>query len=128
MSSTASKRERSPHQPTGCWIRPERRLAIYIRDGFSCAYCGSDLKNAAPADVTLDHLTPRSEGGSNVSGNLVTACRSCNSSRGAKHWMDFAPGGSIERIFRLIVAYVNVPLAKSIIAGDTSRDTLEALR
>ncbi len=128
MTTTERKRARSPQQPTGCWIVPARRLAIYIRDGFACAYCGTDLKNAAPRDVTLDHLLPRSLGGSNASGNLVTACRSCNSSRGNKAWMDFAPGGAIERITRLQIAYVNVPLAKSIIAGDTSNDSLEDLR
>jgi len=32
-----AKRARSHHQPTGCWCRPEKRLAIYLRDRFSGA-------------------------------------------------------------------------------------------
>lgn len=103
------------------WIRPEKRLAIYIRDGFECAYCGTDLRDAAPASVTLDHLTPRSLGGANDATNLVTACRACNSSRGARALEDFAPGGALVRIAKLIAQPLNVTLARAIIedrAGD----------
>ena len=61
------------------WIRKDLRLAIYLRDGLVCAYCGRDLAGAPPADVTLDHLIPGHE--DHRATNLVTACRSCNSSR-----------------------------------------------
>jgi hypothetical protein len=125
VSSTASKRERSAHQPTGCWIRPAKRLAIYLRDGFTCAYCGRDLHNVAPADITLDHLTPKSEGGSNKEENLVTACRSCNSARGAKSWTDYAPGGAIERIVAQIEKALDMDLARALIAGTTGDATVE---
>jgi len=57
------------------WIRPEKRLAIYARDGFACLYCGNDER------LTLDHLLPRELGGSNEVENLVTACLTCNSSK-----------------------------------------------
>lgn len=70
------------HQPAGCWIRPVKRLAIYLRDGFVCVYCGRDLTHAHAHDVTLDHLEPRSNGGDNHESNLVTACKSCNCARG----------------------------------------------
>jgi len=42
----------------------------------SCAYCGS------PYELTRDHVTPRSRGGDNEPGNLVWACRNCNSAKG----------------------------------------------
>jgi len=103
------------------WITKERRLAIYIRDNFTCAYCGTSLKNSEPANVTLDHLVPRNPlvahgSGGNESTNLVTACRSCNSSRQDKPWMDYATGGAVDRIETLRYQFVNVELAKSIIS------------
>ena len=99
------------------WIRPEKRLAVYIRDGFACAYCGRDLKDAPPADVTLDHLDARINGGSNDAENLITACRRCNSQRGAREWREYATGGAIDRIERLRHEYLNLELAKAILAG-----------
>lgn len=79
--STATKKANSPHQPTGQWIRAEKRLAINLRDSFRCVYCCRDLHGADPRDVTLDHLVPKADGGTNHETNLVTACRSCNCSR-----------------------------------------------
>lgn len=110
------------------WIRKEKRLAIYMRDGFACAYCGVDLTNAAPEQVNLDHLLPRSAGGKNGAENLVTACRRCNCSRGDKPWVDFAPGGAVDRIEQLRRRPINVPLAKALIAGTAGDDEIEALR
>jgi hypothetical protein len=70
------------------WLRPAKRLAIYLRDGMACAYCGAAVEDGAI--LTLDHLTAHSHGGSNDAGNLVTACRKCNSSRGNRDWREFA--------------------------------------
>ena len=64
------------------WIRREKRLAIYLRDGLACVYCGESVETAAP--LTLDHLRPYSKGGTNTATNLVTACHRCNSSRGSQ--------------------------------------------
>ena len=70
------------------WCRPEKRLAIYLRDGLACCYCGSGIEDGAK--LTLDHLLPHSLGGTNDATNLVTACHTCNSARGARDWRDFA--------------------------------------
>lgn len=78
---TAAKKARSPHQPTGQWIRPAKRLAINLRDNLRCVYCCKDLHGADPRDVTLDHVIAKADGGSNHESNLVTACRTCNCSR-----------------------------------------------
>lgn len=110
------------------WIRPEKRLAIYIRDGFQCAYCGRDLKDAEPAEVNLDHLLPRCAGGGNEATNLITSCRSCNCSRQDKPWMDYATGGAVDRIEQLRHRELNVKLAKAIIAGEAGDPEIEALR
>ena len=70
------------------WIRKERRLAIYLRDGLSCVYCGNNLEDGAT--LSLDHIIPYSKGGDNSNSNLVTACTKCNSSRGDRDVADFA--------------------------------------
>ena len=64
------------------------RLAIYLRDGLAYVYCGDSLE--AGADLTLDHVTPHTRGGSNDPSNLVTACRRCNSTRQDRSVRDFA--------------------------------------
>ena len=70
------------------WIRKEKRLAIYLRDGLACAYCGLSVEDGAK--LTLDHLLPHSLGGKNEATNLVTCCLKCNSSRGNRDWREFA--------------------------------------
>lgn len=71
------------------WIRPEKRLAIYLRDGLACCYCGQAIEDSGTS-LTLDHLVPRSHGGSNEATNLVTACEKCNKSRQDRDWREFA--------------------------------------
>lgn len=70
------------------WIRQEKRLAIYLRDGLACVWCGHSVENGA--SLSLDHLTPHSKGGSNKETNLVTACDRCNCSRGNRSVTDFS--------------------------------------
>lgn len=70
------------------WIRPEKRLAIYLRDGLACSYCGARVEDGT--QLTLDHLRPYTSGGSNAETNLVTCCHRCNSSRGSRSWKGFA--------------------------------------
>lgn len=48
-----------------------------------CAYCGNE------EDLTLDHITPRSKGGSDRITNLVCACSECNWDKGHKYWVDW---------------------------------------
>lgn len=70
------------------WIRQEKRLAIYLRDGMACAYCGAKVEDGAT--LALDHVKAASRGGSNDASNLVTACTKCNSSRGNRSMPKFA--------------------------------------
>lgn len=65
----------------GTWIVRTRRLAIYLRDRFTCLYCGKDLHGCSNRDITLDHVRCRIRGGCNRTSNLITACVSCNSRR-----------------------------------------------
>ncbi len=54
------------------WIRREKRLALHLRDGLVCVYCGAAGEDGG--QLTLDHLRPVSKGGTNDASNLVTAC------------------------------------------------------
>jgi 5-methylcytosine-specific restriction endonuclease McrA len=56
-----------------------KRLRIYMRDKFRCQYCG---EKKVAADLTLDHILPRSRGGDNSPVNVVTACVACNNRKG----------------------------------------------
>lgn len=62
------------------WIRQEKRLAIYARDGFACVYCGHAAEDDGEG-LSLDHVLAHELGGGNDASNLVTACAFCNSSK-----------------------------------------------
>lgn len=47
------------------------RRAVFARDDYRCQYCGADAEN-------LDHVVPRSRGGTHSWDNVVAACRPCN--------------------------------------------------
>jgi 5-methylcytosine-specific restriction endonuclease McrA len=51
---------------------PLTRRAVFARDGWTCQYCGAAAEN-------LDHVIPRSRGGTHTWDNVVAACRRCNS-------------------------------------------------
>ena len=104
------------------------RLAIYLRDRFTCQACGTDLRDAMACCITLDHLEPRSEGGGNEGSNLVTLCWECNTSRGVRPWREFYPGGAIVRIERVRFEPLNEELAAALIDGTAGDEDLEATR
>ena len=57
-----------------------QRRVDTLPDPWSCFYCGKPLDIATR---TIDHVIPRSRGGSNRKENLVPACRPCNEAKGA---------------------------------------------
>ena len=121
MCKQTADNGRSSGKYKGVCIRPDLRLAIYLRDRFTCLYCLRDLHDAHPTDITLDHLIPDSKGGSNDPANLITACRSCNCARQDKPLARFAGPETRKHIARnrarSIAKYRR--LAKSIIAGES---------
>lgn len=54
------------------------RNVVFVRDGFRCCYCGTELtyKNA-----TIDHVLPKFHGGGTTWENCVTSCQPCNSQK-----------------------------------------------
>ena len=129
------------HQaPSGAWIRTNRRLAIYIRDGFRCLACYKDLRDAKPADVTLDHLLSKSEhagldeetreafGSVHANHNIVTSCRSCNSTRRDMPWTAFYDTAGQARVLAARDRALNMELANAILAGKAGDPRLESER
>lgn len=69
-------------------MKKSLRFEVFARDGFVCQYCGS-----RPPDVVLevDHIHPRSRGGTDDIINLVTSCYECNRGKRAKVLSQIAP-------------------------------------
>src|SRR5438132_4466111 len=57
----------------------KQRFRIFVRDKFRCQYCAHRFQ---PAELTLDHIIPRSQGGSDDPENLAAACIPCNQRKG----------------------------------------------
>lgn len=57
------------------------RRNLFMRDDFSCQYCGVTL---AARELTYDHVHPRKLGGETSWTNTVTACSACNNYKGSK--------------------------------------------
>jgi len=63
--------------PERHWKMPAvGRREVFRRDHYACQYCGSTKH------LTLDHVIPRSKGGTHTWDNVVTACERCNSKKG----------------------------------------------
>lgn len=56
-----------------------RKVQLICEYGLRCWWC---LDSFSPKELTLDHLKPKSRGGSNSLENLRLACFPCNNSRG----------------------------------------------
>jgi 5-methylcytosine-specific restriction endonuclease McrA len=53
-------------------LKAKKKHSVKVRDGGRCVYCGSFY------DLTIDHVVPRSKGGTDDRSNLQTLCRPCN--------------------------------------------------
>lgn len=53
------------------------RRNLLHRDNYTCQYCG-DRRH----DLTIDHIVPRSKGGTDSWENVVAACLKCNVKKG----------------------------------------------
>ena len=68
-------------------IRRERQIARDLRESQwwkrrlakgICHYCG---RSTTPRELTMDHIVPVSRGGKSTKGNVVPACKECNSAK-----------------------------------------------
>lgn len=57
------------------------RRNLFARDASTCQYCG---KRFSTAQLSLDHVVPRSQGGPSTWDNMVCACVKCNVRKGGR--------------------------------------------
>ena len=146
---SAAKRPASRRSPTagnrglgGHWIRTAKRHRIYARDGHECLWCGVRVQVGAgevqagalslpPNAATLDHVIPRTHGGTNHETNLYTCCARCNAERGDTPILNWivsrtsvcGPGGSrqphwdaVAHWFELLYLRLEAPLPAAVAA------------
>jgi 5-methylcytosine-specific restriction endonuclease McrA len=63
--------------PRDAHSRKITRRAIFARDQWTCQYCGNER-----GTLTIDHVIPRSKGGTSAWDNIVTCCAPCNRRKG----------------------------------------------
>lgn len=61
-------------------VTKRTRFEVLRRDGFRCVYCGLVAAETGTG-LTIDHVVPVALGGDDKPGNLVAACRDCNSGK-----------------------------------------------
>lgn len=59
----------------------KKRFEILKKYGFRCVYCG---RKAPEVSLELEHIVPKSKGGSDNFDNLVPACWECNRGKGSE--------------------------------------------
>ena len=57
------------------------RKNIFARDKNRCQYCG---KKVPTSELSLDHVIPRTQGGTSNWKNIVCACTNCNKRKGGR--------------------------------------------
>ena len=82
------------------------REAILSKWNHHCCYCAVKF----PAnELTLDHIRPRSRGGSSFTNNLVPSCAPCNRRKGTENWLTFMRSvfGEQPQREQLIYSWIN---------------------
>lgn len=95
----------------------------YLLEKFNrtCAYC-----NAKEVPLEIEHIIPRSKGGSNRISNLTLACRPCNQKKGSQDIKDFLNGKP--DLLKRILNQTKAPLKDASAVNNTRwklKETLE---
>jgi hypothetical protein len=88
----------------GSLAEDERMKMTYPQ---ACCYCGAKDK------LSIDHLIPTALGGTGSADNLIWACRSCNSSKGAIDVMEWHSRRNIFPPLLLVRRYLKVAIAEA---------------
>ena len=109
------------------------RSELFARDGYRCVYCGLVQE---PDALSVDHVQPRMRGGDGSPGNVVTACRGCNTlkaSRSLAHYLAEHP--EARRNFFQYARYVYPRHVRAVAeelarrgVGDVSTELVEGIR
>jgi 5-methylcytosine-specific restriction endonuclease McrA len=66
------------------------RREVFLRDNYTCQYCGRQTR-----ELTIDHVVPRHLGGEHVWDNVVSACKACNQRKAGR-----SPRGAEMKLLR----------------------------
>lgn len=99
----------------------ELRAFVMLRGGHQCAYCG-----AKDVPLQIEHVRPRSTGGSNRVSNLVPACAPCNVTKNAQTVETFL--ADRPDVLAKIKAQLKQPLADTAAVNATRYAIGEALK
>jgi len=78
-SIAIQQKRRSVKTGVTATLTPQEWVEILETYDRSCAYCDTSSET-----MTMDHVVPLSKGGAHAKENVVPACRSCNSRKGAR--------------------------------------------
>ena len=99
FENEARKNRQGYYTKSGQWVKHSEYVnweVIYRRDGNRCHICGKQVNKkdftrtdegvfvAGPKYPTVDHVIPKSKGGSHDMKNLKLAHKSCNTKKSAK--------------------------------------------
>ncbi|MCJ1681443.1 RNA-guided endonuclease IscB [Streptomyces sp. APSN-46.1] len=98
----------------------EVREYLLAKWGRACAYCGT-----TGVPLNIDHIHPRSRGGSNRISNLCTACVPCNEKKSNQPVEDFLKQSP--RLLARILAQAKAPLRDAAAVNATRRALWHAL-
>jgi 5-methylcytosine-specific restriction endonuclease McrA len=95
----------------------------YLLEKFNrrCAYC-----NATDTRLEIEHVIPRSLGGSDRVSNLTIACHACNQAKGSQDVNDFLSGKP--DVLRRVLVQLKKPLADAAAVNATRWALLERLK
>jgi 5-methylcytosine-specific restriction endonuclease McrA len=104
----------------------EVREYLLAKFGRACAYCG-----ATSTPLNIDHICPRSSGGTNRVANLALACVACNSDKSnleLRAWLSLRFGSDAEAIATRVLARAKSPLTDAAAVNTTRWALYEALQ
>mmetsp|Transcript_28484 Transcript_28484/g.69474 ORF Transcript_28484/g.69474 Transcript_28484/m.69474 type:complete len:210 (+) Transcript_28484:183-812(+) len=117
------RRERLRREANMSRITGNVHRDLLTRDGYRCQYCG-----ARTLQLTIDHVIPRSRGGTTTMGNLVVSCRRCNQLKAARSLTEaadkFAEDDAVGRRFTMPVSGETNPVIREALPPSGNRKTL----
>jgi hypothetical protein len=93
-------------------ISEEMKQKVIARDGLKCIYCGRTIDLDT---LHIEHLMPRSKGGTEDLDNLTAACPICNTSKANRSYLDYISSPVSTNIaYSWVKAYIKSPKITSI--------------
>lgn len=94
VKANRHRRRARKRDAPGSWTDAD--IARLLVEQHQCFYC----EHIFDGDHTVDHIVPLDLGGTNYPENLQLVCKRCNSSKGARHPLDFAASRGVEVLIR----------------------------